>query len=129
MLLHFKSQGARWCNTGFEGGEPRNAMLRRLLVQITMFLKIATFTGQIEHVVAAAVALFCVCDLDEKILQSEAQLKAKYARGISQLTEDRGSRPACMMRSAMLVVVFLRMMVPAALVAIALIAWKRRETD
>lgn len=94
------------------------------LLQITMFLKVATFTGAVEHVAVVAVSLYFVFDLDDKVLEADDKLKMKYRKEVLSQTGERAYKPKWMPSIAMLSAAILKGIVPIGLLSIILFSWK-----
>lgn len=99
-----------------------------LLLQVTIFLKIATYKDQIDHIVIATVSLYFVSDLDEKIMSSEIQLRSRYSRAVGKLTEQQSYQPRWMMCIAALTIAVMRFAVPVGLLGIFAASWRNRAT-
>lgn len=95
------------------------------MLQIAMFLKIATFTGMISEVAIVAVSLYFIFDLDDKVMEADPELRRKYRVAVAKQKTEKTSlvaKPLVIMASV--AVTLLRLSVPIGLAGIALISWK-----
>lgn len=102
-----------------------------VLLQATLLLRIATFTGSVEHVILVAVTLYFVLDVDRRMLDSDPRLRRSYHKHISSLElegEDaqEARHPSCIVRLVAFLALVLRCVMPLALLAAALTAWRQR---
>lgn len=97
------------------------------MLQLCMFLKIATFSGKIEHVAVVAVSLYFVFELDKKILEADPKLRAKYRKEVLEMTVLREVQPTWINSFAILAMGLLRATVPLGLLFIVLLSWKNPE--
>jgi len=97
------------------------------LLQLAMFVKVATFTGQVGEVAVVAVSLYFVFDLDTKVLDAEPKLKTKYRKAVLEQTAVRSYQPVWMNSFAMASVFVLQTAVPFGLLGIILCSWKNGD--
>jgi hypothetical protein len=99
-----------------------------IFLQLAMFLKVATFTGAIDHVAVVAVSLYFVFELDSKVLDGDPALRARYRRMVLKQTEEREYKPTWLCTLAMLADQFLQISVPFGLLAIVMCSWKNQHS-
>jgi len=99
-----------------------------VLLQVVMFLKVATFTGTMESVAVVAVSLYFVFDLDSKVMESDSKLKPKYRRQVISQTVEREYKPMWFLRMASVSIALVRSSVPIGLLSIVLFSWRNRAT-
>jgi len=108
-------------------------------LQVVMFLKVATFTGNIQGIAMVALSLYFVFDLDDKVMEGDARLRPMYRRQVLQMTEetvhpaenpDPSSAPPQIVpplwvnRIAGIMVAASRCMTPFGLLGIVLLSWR-----
>jgi len=103
------------------------------LLQATMLLRVATYTGSVEQLVVVAVSLYFVLDLDARAVESDLGLRLHYHRRMALLTkeaaeEEAGRGAVCVARIAVATAAALRSLVPLGLLAALLMSWRQRET-
>lgn len=57
-----------------------------VVLQLAIFMKVATFTGDIMNISLIATALYFVFDIDDKVMQSDPKLDRRFKRHIIKLT-------------------------------------------
>jgi len=97
------------------------------MLQIAMFLKVATFNGKIEHVAVVAVSLYFVFELDKKILEADPKLRAKYRKEVLEMTVLREYQPTWINSLTLFAIGLLRATVPVGLLLIVLLSWKNAD--
>jgi len=100
-----------------------------MLLQICMFLKVATFADTMEHVALVAVSLYFVFDLDDKVMDADPKLKPLYRRNVLRQTEEREGKPKWVNRLAGTAVLLLKSSVPVGLLFIILSGWKSKTSS
>jgi len=99
-------------------------VLMSFLLFFAMFLKIATFTGQVSEVAVVAVSLYFVFDLDAKVMDSDPKLRPKYRHAVLKQTAENEYKPMWLMTIAAISKAMLGMLTPLGLVSIVLFSWK-----
>lgn len=99
-----------------------------VMLQLVMFLKVATFTGTMESVAVVAISLYFVFDLDTKVMEIDPKLKPKYRRQVVAQTVERDYKPMWLMKMAAVAIALVRATVPFGLLGIVLFSWRHRET-
>jgi len=97
------------------------------MLQLAMFLKVATFSGKIEHVAVVAVSLYFVFELDKKVLEADPKLKAKYRKEVLEMTVLRDYQPTWINSLPLLSIALLRATIPVGMLLIVLVSWKNAE--
>jgi len=97
------------------------------MLQMAMFLKVATFNGKIEHVAVVAVSLYFVFELDKKILEADPKLRAKYRKEVLEMTVLREYQPTWINSLVLIATALLKATVPIGLLVIVLLSWKNAD--
>jgi len=99
-----------------------------LMLELAMFLKIATYTGAIDKVAVVAVSLYFIFDLDDKVMESDPKLKPKYRRAVAKQTQERDEKPKWLKTLAYFMIGVSQLMTPIGLFSIILFAWRNAST-
>merc|ERR1711957_179051 len=107
-------------------------VISALLVEILMsfglvaclFVKVATFTGDMADIAIVTVSLYFVADLDQKVLEASPGLKKKYGKMVLKQTVRNESNPKWIYRLANFFIHILQMSVNLGIAFICLFAWK-----
>eukprot|EP00931_Biecheleriopsis_adriatica_P121055 TRINITY_DN96134_c0_g1_i1.p1 TRINITY_DN96134_c0_g1~~TRINITY_DN96134_c0_g1_i1.p1 ORF type:complete len:492 (-),score=120.24 TRINITY_DN96134_c0_g1_i1:43-1518(-) len=101
-----------------------------LALQVCMFIKVATFTGDTINVALVAVSLYFVFDLDNKALDTDPKLKAMYRRAVLEQTVEvePGGSLRILQSTASAAIAISRLAVPLGLAGIVLLAWQNTDT-
>lgn len=95
-----------------------------LLLQLCMFMKVATFQGDIINIAVVTMSLYFVFDLDKKVMESDPKLIPMYTRFIGLLSEKEDFEPIWVKRIASIGVAFMQFLQPFGLAMIVLVSWK-----
>jgi len=111
-----------WCTISLTVNIAMSCML-----QLIMFLKVATFTGAIDGIAVVAVSLYFIFDLDDKVFDADPALRKKYRRAVLKQTMPTQG-PKYILRMANMSKCVLEASVPFGLLAIVLFSWRSAET-
>jgi hypothetical protein len=95
-----------------------------VVLMLCMFLKVATFEGDIMNIAVVAVSLYFVFDLDDKVMQSDPKLRPRYRRIVLKQTEAVPNPPKWIKSVSLHTIELLNMAIPLGLMGIVLISWK-----
>jgi len=95
-----------------------------VLLMLAMFMKVATFTGDIMNIAVIAVSLYIVFDLDDKVMDSDPKLRPRYRRTVLKQTELLEKDPLWIKRMASFTVFWIKASIPLGLLMIVLVSWK-----
>ncbi|CAJ1407981.1 unnamed protein product [Effrenium voratum] len=100
-----------------------------LMLQFCMFMKVATFTGQIAQIAVVAVSLYFVFDLDTRIFEADTTLRLRYRQHVRKLVVKTKPRwpGKFLLSSAFFFTWLARLVTPMALYGIVIFAWKNRR--
>jgi len=96
------------------------------MLQIVMFIKVATFTGAVDGIAVVAVSLYFIFDLDDKVFDADPKLRQRYRRAVLKQTEETEG-PKYIMRMGQMSKCLLEASVPFGLLGIVLLSWKNTE--
>lgn len=100
-----------------------------LMLQLCMFLKIATFQGAVDQVAVVAVSLYFIDGLDDKVMRSDPKLRPRYRRAVAKQTEEReGPKPKWLKTLAFAMIGVSSAAVPVGLLCIILLSWQNQNT-
>jgi hypothetical protein len=91
---------------------------------LCMYVKVATFTGDMSDIAIVTVALYFVSDLDEKVLEANPKMKKTYAKMVLAQTERNDANPIWIKKVIGIAVHTLEASVPIGIAFICLFAWK-----
>jgi hypothetical protein len=100
-----------------------------IVLMVAMFLKVATFTGDIMNIAVVAVSLYFVFDLDDKVMQSDPKLKSRFQKVVLKQTEKVENPPTWIKSICAHTVQLLELSVPFGLMGVVLISWKGMGPD
>jgi len=95
-----------------------------IMLMLCMFLKVATFQGDIMNIAVVAVSLYFVFDLDDKVMQSDPKLRPRYRRIVLKQTEAVPNPPTWIKSISAHTICLLECMGPVGLLMIVLVSWK-----
>jgi len=95
-----------------------------VVLMVCMFLKVATFEGDIMNIAIVAVSLYFVFDLDDKVMESDLKLRPRYRRIVLKQTEPVPNPPRWIKSVCSHTIQLLEMAIPLGLLGIILISWK-----
>lgn len=99
-----------------------------LLLFFCMFLKIATYTGDAQHVAVVLVSLYFVFELDAKVMESDPKLRPSYRRMVLKQTEKRSYSPLWLNTIAGLAQTIIASLTPIGLLMLILVSWRSGDT-
>ena len=101
-----------------------------LLLLACMFVKVATYTGDIGNIALVAVSLYFIFDLEERLFEAHPKLRTSYRAALKQQVILRQPRlPARAMLQAAIGSLWLcRFVAPFGIYGIAAVAWKNTKT-
>jgi hypothetical protein len=89
-----------------------------------MYIKVATFSGDMADIAIVTVALYFVSDLDEKVLEANPKMKKLYGKQVLAQTEVNDEKPVWIKKVIGLACHGLDLSVPLGIAFIALFSWK-----
>lgn len=98
------------------------------LVQTSMILKVATFTGHIEDAALIALPLYFVFELDKKFLENDPELRKLYHLAVLEKTEPRAYKPTWLPSLAMIASGLLQASSSFVMLALLLVRWECGKT-
>lgn len=99
-----------------------------MLLFFCMFLKIATYTGDAQHVAVVLVSLYFVFELDGKVMDSDPKLRPSYRRMVLKQTEKRSYSPLWLNTAASLADTIIAWLTPVGLLSLILVSWRSGDT-
>jgi len=99
-----------------------------MLLQLVMFLKVATFTGTMQSVAVVTLSLYFVIALDTKVMESDPKLRPMYRAQVIAQTVEKTYKPNWLKTIASTAMGLMQETVPLGLLAIILFSWKNRKT-
>mmetsp|Transcript_53922 Transcript_53922/g.99630 ORF Transcript_53922/g.99630 Transcript_53922/m.99630 type:complete len:462 (-) Transcript_53922:67-1452(-) len=101
-----------------------------IMLELAMFLQVATFTGEVSDVAITAVSLYFIFDLDDKVMEADPKLRLKYRRAVAKQTEEKPGEhhPWIMPLLASTSAAFVKLTVPFGLLGIVLFAWANKQS-
>ena len=107
-----------WCNVAMFLN-----VVMSILLELAMFLKVATFTGRFDNVAMTAVSLYFIFDLDDRVMEADPKLKQRYRRAVAAQTVPKAPefRPRLIPIISNISAAFVQVTVPMGLVGIVLI--------
>jgi hypothetical protein len=96
------------------------------MLMLAMFLKIATFQGNVGNIAVVAVSLYFVFDLDNKIMESSPTLKMEYRREVLEQTVVLEKKPLWIKQAGSYAIGFVSHLGQLGLVMIVLISWQQK---
>jgi len=99
-----------------------------MLLQLVMFLKVATFSGTMQSVAVVTLSLYFVIALDTKVMESDPKLRPMYRAQVIAQTNKKTYEPKWLKTIASTAMGLMQETVPLGLLAIILFAWKNRKT-
>mmetsp|Transcript_13200 Transcript_13200/g.24387 ORF Transcript_13200/g.24387 Transcript_13200/m.24387 type:complete len:462 (+) Transcript_13200:85-1470(+) len=101
-----------------------------IMLELAMFLQVATFTGEVSDVAITAVSLYFIFDLDDKVMEADPKLRLRYRRAVAKQTEEKPSErhPWLMPMLASVSAALVKLTVPFGLLGIVLFAWSSKQT-
>lgn len=100
-----------------------------VLLMLAMFMKVATFTGDIMNIAVIAVSLYFVFDIDDKVMDSDPMLRPRYRRIVLKQTEKTEKDPVWIKRMASFTVFCIKTSIPLGLFMIVLVSWKSTSSS
>jgi hypothetical protein len=99
------------------------------LVMVCMFMKVATFQGDIINIAIVAVSLYFIFDIDSKVMEGDPILKARYTRMVCKLTVKEPSPPNWVYRLAAFSIAIIKMIIPFGFAMLVLVSWKQTQQE
>lgn len=96
-----------------------------VMLMIAMYMKIATFSGDIINIALVTVSLYFVFDLDDKVMDSDPHLRGRFRGEVLKQTEATGKDTLWIKRSSSLVIGLIKASVPLGLLMIIVISWRQ----
>merc|ERR1712093_664645 len=92
-----------------------------------MFLKIATYTGNISEVATVAVSLYFIFDLDAKVMDSDPKLRPRYRLTVLKQTLEKDYKPYWLLTMSAVAKSIMGLFTPFGLAMILLVSWKNGD--
>jgi len=99
-----------------------------MLLQLVMFLKVATFTGTMESVAVVTLSLYFVIELDKKVMESDPKLRPMYRTQVKAQTVEKTYKPMWLKKIASFSMGLMNETVPLGLLGVVLFSWKNLNT-
>lgn len=96
-----------------------------VMLMTAMYMKVATFTGDVMNIAGVTVSLYFVFDLDRKILESDDKLKGRFGRHVLKQTVPTTADPLWIKSASSYTIGFLNATVPLGLLVIFTISWRQ----
>lgn len=95
-----------------------------IMLMAAMFLKIATFQGDIMNISIIAVSLYFVFQLDDKVMASDPLLRPRYRRRVLMQTVKNDKTASWIKYMAHFTVFIMEHCLPFGLMGVVLISWR-----
>jgi hypothetical protein len=99
-----------------------------VMLMIAMLMKVATFSGDIMNIALVTVSLYFVFELDNKVMDSDPNLRGRFRREVLKQTEDVVPPPRVAMlvkQASSLTIAFINAMIPFGLLMIITFSWRQ----
>jgi len=89
-----------------------------------MYIKVATFSGDMADIAIVTVALYFVSDLDKKVLEANPKMQKLYGKKVLEHTVVNDQKPVWIKKAIGVAVHGLELSIPVGIAFICLFAWK-----
>jgi hypothetical protein len=96
-----------------------------VMLMLGMYMKVATFTGDTMNIAIVTVSLYFVFDLDDKIMDSDPNLRPRYRRMVLKQTVKTTNDPRYLKVMASFTVGLIKATIPLGLLMITVVSWRQ----
>merc|ERR1712083_1012530 len=99
--------------------------LSSVLLMVAMFMKVATFQGDILNITVVAVSLYFVFELDDKVMDSDPKLRPRFGSVVLKQSCEQEYKPTWINTIAAYTSHLIKLSIPFGLFMIVFISWRQ----